>query len=188
LGGHYRSQLQFSRESLDGAKNSRKSLLDKIQALAQKAGPEAVIIAAQTAAGSTSAGTTTAASIESSSDPVKYLSAFDKALEEDLNTPRALAELWGLLRDPEITPETALAAAFNMDSILALGLQAAAEAAFTQNSGDAGLIQEIEGLIAERAAAKKAKDFTKADGIRAALKDRGIILEDGAAGTTWRRT
>ncbi len=44
----------------------------------------------------------------------------------------------------------------------------------------------IEGLIAERAAAKKARDFARADQIRAELAGQGIVLEDSAAGTTWR--
>ena len=46
---------------------------------------------------------------------------------------------------------------------------------------------EIEALIAQRLAARKAKDFARADAIRAELLAQGVILEDGAAGTTWRR-
>jgi cysteinyl-tRNA synthetase len=48
-------------------------------------------------------------------------------------------------------------------------------------------IESIEEKIAERTAAKKAKDFAKADSIRAALKEQGIILEDGPTGTAWRK-
>jgi cysteinyl-tRNA synthetase len=46
---------------------------------------------------------------------------------------------------------------------------------------------QIEALIAERIQAKKSKDFARADGIRAELLAQGIVLEDGPAGTTWRR-
>jgi cysteinyl-tRNA synthetase len=57
-----------------------------------------------------------------------------------------------------------------------------------QSSGSAGLNeQQIEALIAERVQAKKTKDFARADGIRAELLAQGIVLEDGPAGTSWRR-
>jgi cysteinyl-tRNA synthetase len=71
-----------------------------------------------------------------------------------------------------------------MDRVLGLNL---AEMAQETPAEDETLVKEIEALIAERAAAKKAKDFAKADGIRSSLKERGIILEDSPAGTTWRR-
>jgi len=47
--------------------------------------------------------------------------------------------------------------------------------------------ERIEQLIAERLAARKAKDFARADAIRKELTEAGVILEDGAQGTTWRR-
>ncbi|GHV90588.1 cysteine--tRNA ligase [Spirochaetia bacterium] len=174
LGGHYRSQLQFSWDSLEGAKNARKSLSDRIRALAERsaaAGP------AETPGGK-------APDAVYAGKAGTYLAAFDKALEDDLSTPRALAELWGLLRDAEVNPAEALLAAFDMDRVLGLNLAEAAEA---RPAEDQGLVQEIEALIAERAAAKKAKDFARADGIRSSLKERGIILEDSPVGTTWRR-
>jgi cysteinyl-tRNA synthetase len=201
LGGHYRSQLQFSWDSLDGAKNARKSLTDRIRTLAEKAGPppagagtadSGTVTAggeSGTASGGGAAGAGTMDSGKApdavySSQAGIYLAAFDKALEDDLSTPRALAELWGLLRDAEVNPADALLAAFDMDRVLGLNL---AEAAQVKPEEDQDLVQEIESLIAERAAAKKAKDFARADGIRAGLKERGIILEDSPSGTTWRR-
>jgi cysteinyl-tRNA synthetase len=166
LGGHYRSQLQFSMEGLKGAKNSRKSLSDKVRSLAEKVGIPTE---------------------NSITEPeiAKYIENFNTALEDDLSTPRALAELWGLLREGPATSE-ALAAVFDMDRVLALGLKEACDKTGNDNE-DQQFTKEIEELIAKRTEAKKAKDFTTADNIRQDLKERGIILEDGPAGTDWRR-
>jgi cysteinyl-tRNA synthetase len=176
LGGHYRSQLQFSYEALDGARNARKSLRDRLSALADKVpgGP---------ARPETGGGTG-----PSDVRALAVLSAFDKALDDDLSTPRALAELWGLLRNAEIPPGDVLSTVLIMDSVL--GLDLAKE--ITQDKEvvpveNQETIAEIEALIAERSAAKKVKDFPKADGIRNILKERGILLEDSPTGTSWRR-
>jgi len=168
LGGHYRSQLQFSYAALDGARNARKSLGDRLRALAAN-NPEEKPRSTQ--------------SIDAG--PEKYIQAFNKAIADDLNTPRALAELWGLLRDPSIDPKEALAAAFDMDGVLALNLAEEA-ASRPQKIEDPALIAEIERLIDERNGAKKAKNYQRADEIRQLLKNKGIILEDSPAGTSWK--
>jgi cysteinyl-tRNA synthetase len=167
LGGHYRSQLQFSWEALDGARNARKSLRDRVRALAGKTGGSA----ADTPAGKAA----------------EYAGAFLTAMEDDLSSPRALAELWGLLKDNAAAadPADALAAVLDMDTVLGLNLEA--DIRGREEAADPVLVREIEQRIAERGAAKKERDFAKADAIRAALKERGIILEDGPAGTVWRR-
>jgi cysteinyl-tRNA synthetase len=165
LGAHYRSPAQFSYEALTGARNSRRSLRDRARVLMEKAGgkPSPVLQGKAKA----------------------FLEAFNKALDEDLNTPRALAELWGLLRDQTVESADALAAVFEMDHVLGLGI--AEEAAAAQDRGSPEEIAEIETLIAERAAAKQTRDFAAADRIRNALKERGILLEDGPNGALWRR-
>ncbi|MDR1587773.1 MAG: cysteine--tRNA ligase [Treponema sp.] len=173
LGGHYRSQLQFSYEALDSAKNARKSLCDRIRALALKAGA---------APGTENAGPGGGVP----DGAAKYLADFNIALEHDLSTPRALAGLWGMLRDRSLAPAAALEAAFDMDRVLGLGLEDAVKQ--EKPAEDEALVREIESLIAERAAAKKAKDFALADSIRANLKERGIILEDGPGGAVWHRS
>jgi cysteinyl-tRNA synthetase len=171
LGGHYRSQMLFSFEALDGARNARKSLGERIRTLADKTGA--------IPAGAAEDG-------EHYGKALDYLRAFDTALDEDLSTPKALAGLWTLLRDGDAAPAEALAAALVMDRVLGLGLTKEAEGVWNREE-DENFIPEIEALIEERREAKKNKDFVKADGIRDALKKRGIVLEDGPAGTLWRR-
>jgi cysteinyl-tRNA synthetase len=175
LGGHYRSQLQFSWDGLEGAKNARASLTDKIRALAEKAGR----------AGESESGGALCAAQSTAEGAAKYVQTFNQTLEDDLNTPRALAELWGLARDSAIEPQAALAAAYDMDEVLGLGLRSALER--EKPPEDEEFKREIEEIIAERSAAKQAKDFARADGLRQSLKERGIVLEDGPGGTSWRR-
>lgn len=168
LGAHYRSQLQFSNESMDSARAARRSLCERILSLKDKMGSEP--LPAVSALGGAARG---------------YLDAFAGHLAQDLATPRALAELWGLLRDPLVGAAEALAAAYDMDRVLGLGLQALERGAGPDI--DASFSAEIARLVQERAEAKKAKDYARADAIRAELKARGIALEDGPTGTTWRR-
>jgi cysteinyl-tRNA synthetase len=172
LGGHYRSQLQFSYEALDSAKASRKSLTERVIALKEKAGRASSY------------------NDERSSPPPlgakasSYIEAFTGHLCQDLSTPRALAELWGLLRDNEVPPPEALAAAYKMDEVLGLSLAESKRAAIV--AVDPLLAAEIELLVAQRKAAKNSKDWARADAIRAQLKSKGVFLEDSPAGTTWR--
>jgi cysteinyl-tRNA synthetase len=166
LGGHYRNQLKFSVDSLKSARNARKSLMSSLRALGRPALHETP-------------------RDERNAALDRHLEAFDAALQDDLNTPRALSALWALVKDGGVPPDAALGGALDMDGVLGLDLErelsAAAPVAAT-GIGDG----EIEALVAERAAAKAVKNFARADEIRSNLKARGIILEDGPGGTVWR--
>ena len=185
LGAHYRSQLQFSFEGLKNAQNSRKSLMDRVRIRNEELGirneklEDCCKLSDRNIKNQSSH---TRSSIPHSS----FLTPnFIKAIEDDLNTPRALAELWRVLKDSSIEPQEALAAAFEMDKVLGLGLESSLCA--EQPAENEEFAREIEGLIVQRTQAKKAKNFAEADAIRQNLKDRGILLEDSAGGTSWRR-
>ncbi|MCL2212061.1 MAG: cysteine--tRNA ligase [Treponema sp.] len=185
LGGHYRSQLQFSEESLKGAKNSRKSLLDKVNSLSAKVGTQKPRISAEPPP--SPKGEDSHLDLNGlEADVAKYIEDFDKAIEDDLNTPRALAVLWGLLKDGPATAD-ALAAVYDMDRVLGFRLEESVNSKPDGEPENEEFAKEIEELIVKRTEAKKAKDFNTADTIRQNLKDRGIILEDGPNGTTWKR-
>ena len=105
------------------------------------------------------------------------------AMCDDMNTPLALSAMHGLA-------DRALAGDFDA----ARGLRAAGRLTglLQQNAqswfrGGADDVQIIEAAIAERLAARKARDFARADAIRAEWLARGVVFEDGPTGTTWRR-
>ena len=116
--------------------------------------------------------------------------AVEDALDDDLNTPLALAEvarIAGEARKATDPAEQARLKAGLLGAGLALGLlQQAPEAWFNRgasNDDDA----RIQALVDERAAAKKARDFARADAIRDQLAGEGILLEDTPQGVRWKR-
>jgi len=119
----------------------------------------------------------------------EFEAEFDAGLADDLNTARALGALHTLLTTvnqaldgggigTEVRPRLDAALA-RVDVVL--GIVPAGGAVETADT-------EIEGLIAARVAAREARDFARADGIRKQLAERGIVLEDTPHGTVWHRT
>ncbi|GBQ88081.1 cysteinyl-tRNA synthetase [Acetobacter nitrogenifigens DSM 23921 = NBRC 105050] len=113
--------------------------------------------------------------------------AFLAALCDDLNTPRAIAEMHALA-GAALQGDTAAAADLRAAGRLIGLLEQEPDDWFRGEEGEGALsAATIEALIEERLAARKARDFARADGIRAELSEAGVILEDGPSGTTWRR-
>ena len=165
LSAHYRSPLNFSAELLEQAERSLNAFYTALR---------------------------DARHIELDIEVPLADDAFYAALLDDLNTPQAISELHVLARelnkakDAEKAPLKArLLAAGNLLGILEQDpndwLQGAAD------EGDGLTAEAIEALIAERAQAKAARDFARADAIRDELTAAGIALEDGPEGTKWRR-
>jgi len=163
LGAHYRSQLVFSDESLDAAQSARKSLNGRIATFERRR-----------AGGGN--GKELPSTRNLSEKARARLSAFDEALCDDQNTPRALAELWQLVKDEDVSPAERLGAALNMDGVLGLGLADAVSE--DTPSIDPGLTQ----LIERREIARERQDWPTADRIRDELAALGWRVVDTAEG------
>jgi cysteinyl-tRNA synthetase len=115
---------------------------------------------------------------------------FVAALEDDLDTPRALAILFDLRRSARRTSDLGERAIIKKKLLACTGMlgigQRDPDDWLLERFGQVDDIEEIERLVAERDEARHARDFAKADRIRDALVTRGIMLEDGAGGTRWR--
>lgn len=105
------------------------------------------------------------------------------ALCDDLNTPQALSAMHALA-DAALAGDFEAAQGLRAAGDIMGVLQQSPETWFRGDGDDAAA---IEAAIAERLAARKARDFARADAIRAELAAKGIVLEDGPKGTTWRR-
>ena len=162
LRAHYRSPLNYSDQHLDDARQSLKRLYTALKDVDTQA----------------------AGGIDWNDD---YAARFRAAMDDDFNTPEAIAVLFELAnevnRSRSVQQATQLRALGGI-----LGVLGREPAAFLQADGGAGISgEEIERLIAARKAARKAKNFSEADRIRDTLLQQGVVLEDGAGGTTWRR-
>ena len=113
------------------------------------------------------------------------------ALEDDLNTPKAMAEFFSLARElnkAENDGERARLAArmYACGDLMGL-LQCDAEQWFAGHADGELSVEDIEAIIEKRRIAKEHKDYAAADRLRDELRDAGVRIEDGPAGTTWRR-
>ncbi|MGB9152404.1 MAG: cysteine--tRNA ligase [Alphaproteobacteria bacterium] len=161
LSGHYRQPLDFSQNSLFQAK----SKLDRFY-IALRA----------------------TASVQT--DTVPPPEAVEAALMDDLNTPLAIAEIDRLAAELYRTDNPRAIKSQLLAAGAALGLLQQDPEAWLrwQTANQSGPTDtDIEAQIAARLAARKAKNYAESDRIRGALAAQGVILEDSAGGTTWRR-
>lgn len=165
--GHYRSQLNYSQDNLDQARNSLERIYTALDGITPA----------------------TDVDIEKSD----YWKAFTAAMNDDFNCPEALAVLFEIVRDINKSKVDAPDQAAELAAILIeigglLGIAQQKPDEFLKASAGANDdIAEIDALIEQRNSARASKDWAKADEARDKLTAMGITLLDGPEGTTWRR-
>jgi len=164
LQSHYRKSLVFSYEGLDNTKQSYEKLIARIAALDFE-DSSAIDTAAES----------------------RLKSAFAEAMDNDLNTSLGITVLYDVLKE-NTNDRTKLSLLADFDKVLSLNLIEGAKAyneAKNEAGSDDDFTKEIEALIAERAEAKKARNYARADEIRAYLLSKGVVLTDTKEGTTY---
>jgi cysteinyl-tRNA synthetase len=162
LQSHYRKPLEFSFEALDNAGAAFEKLTKRIGSLSKDGGAV---------------------------EPEKFdawKSRFQAVLCDDLNSSMALTVLYDMLKE-DMSDATKYALAEDFDRVLSLDLTTAYAQRQAGNGVDAELEAYVLERIEERKAAKKARDFARADEIRAQLLEKGIVLEDTREGVKWKK-
>ncbi|HIV55079.1 MAG TPA: cysteine--tRNA ligase [Candidatus Anaerobiospirillum stercoravium] len=169
ISAQYRSALNYSKENLDSARTALSRLYTALKNV----------------------------TVGAPQGGEEYVARFKAAMDDDFNTPAALAVLFDLAKaiNTAATPEEASGLAgrlVELGAILGILYQDPVKflqsgAAVAQNDEGADEVAQIEALIAQRKEARARKDYAAADAARNELTAMGIVLEDGPNGTTWRR-
>jgi cysteinyl-tRNA synthetase len=167
LQSHYRKSLVFSYENLDNAVIAYNKIIARVETLLGENAGEVD---------------------KTAFDELK--ARFTAALDNDLNTSLAVTAVYDVLK-AKTTAATKLALIEDFDYVLGLDIIKAAKKSFDEKKAQAQaassdpFVQEIEALIAERAQAKKDKNYARADEIRAILADKGVTITDTSQGTKY---
>ena len=173
LNAHYRSPLNFSVDLMEAAKNSLERILEAAGKLSDRKDNGA-------------AENITEEELALLKEAEGFVTKFEAAMDDDFNTADALAAIFELVKfantnvDENSSREFAgglYEELFKLSDVLGLNIEKKEEI----------LDKEIEDLIQERQAARKAKDFKRADEIRDELLKKGIILKDTREGVKWQR-
>ena len=176
LGGHYRSQLDFTTAGMDAAQATLRRLISRVAPLR----PLPVAETYESAR---------ALVEDADKAALAYVEAIDAAIANDLATPKLLATLQDALRDPDITTEGLRVVVAAAGALLGLRLADLDLAEVDKRRTAADLapdeVAAIERLIAERTQARKERNWTRADEIRTDLDALGVQVTDTPTGPTW---
>ena len=173
LSAHYRSPLNFSAELMEASKNGLERILNATDNLKH-------LIA------SVAAEEMSAEEKEAFSKTDAYVEEFEKAMDDDFNTADAIAAIFELVKYANTTATAESSKEYLrglLDRIVKLG----DVLGLILDKKEELLDADIEKLIEERQAARKAKDFARADAIRDELLEKGIILKDTREGVQWKK-
>ena len=173
LSAHYRSPLNFSAELMEASKNGLERILNATDNLKH-------LIA------SVAAEEMSAEEKEAFSKTDAYVEEFEKAMDDDFNTADAIAAIFELVKYAKTTATAESSKEYLrglLDRIVKLG----DVLGLILDKKEELLDADIEKLIEERQAARKAKDFARADAIRDELLEKGIILKDTREGVQWKK-
>lgn len=173
LSAHYRSPLNFSAELMEASKNGLDRILtgvEKLKELEEK----------------TAAGTMSAAELENQKKAMELVEKYEAAMEDDFNTADAVSAVFELVKLSNSTASAESTGAYVGWMKETIERLCGVLGIITEKKEEI-LDSEIEDMIAQRQAARKAKDFALADQIRGKLLDMGIILEDTREGVKWKR-
>lgn len=159
LQSHYRKPLLFSYDVMDNSKMAYGKLLKRIASIPDDGSVDENMVN-------------------------KYKEMFDEAMGNDLNTAQALTVLYDALK-AEISGATKRVLIADFDRVFSLNLLSGSGADLADNQVDEKMETIINEKIAMRNAARKEKDFAKADAIRQELLDMGIEIKDTREGTVW---
>ena len=173
LSAHYRSPLNFSAELMEASKNGLERIInatDNLKHLLGAATVEEMSVEEKEAFAKTDA----------------YVEEFEKAMDDDFNTADAIAAIFDLVKYANTTA-TAESSKGYLQSLLDRIVKLGDVLGLILDKKEELLDADIEKLIEERQAARKAKDFARADAIRDELLEKGIILKDTREGVQWKK-
>lgn len=173
LSAHYRNPLNFSKELMDSAKTSLDRIYTAIERLRELCGK-------------LQGDAMTAQELEDRKTVDGLQQTFDSKMEDDLNTADAITAIFELVRTANVTVREDSTKAYATYVLSRLELLMSVLGIRTEQKKE-DLDSEVERLIEERQAARKAKDFARADAIRDELLEKGIVLKDTREGVKWSR-
>ncbi len=173
LSAHYRNPLNFSKELMDSAKTSLDRIYTAIERLRELCGK-------------LQGDAMTAQELEDRKTVDGLQQTFDSKMEDDLNTADAITAIFELVRTANVTVREDSTKAYAAYVLSRLELLMSVLGIRTEQKKE-DLDSEVERLIEERQAARKAKDFARADAIRDELLEKGIVLKDTREGVKWSR-